>query len=136
MTIYDIKTLKELDDYLRYGPARTHDALFEKICIDKKNKSVSITLYEPYESVQTDIFLKNVCLFFSIETDSWGTDDESIYSFVAVDSLIGIENIVKEANLNTERLLHLIFEMFSGNEIHILCEEICFSVKNNEQHQI
>lgn len=123
MPQYDILKLHELRDYL-YKSA-VHDSQFKDIVYDPSHHIVKVVLFSPMLNETITINFINVRLLLSISDDKWGTD-QSISSLTIEDveqATVTFPNVNKR---DIERDIYLLFQLFSGNEIHIIAEYISF----------
>lgn len=131
MIKFDNNRLDELKLFLRTIPA--HDAEFDSIKYDKLGKKVIINIHNPIPNDPLCIGKSNmmiefnkVSLFLSLDTDKWGSDD-TILILTLEDDYELIKKIVSD-DIISDKHLYFIFQMFSGNEIHILCKEALFDI--------
>lgn len=109
----------ELKEYLqiRY----IHDGQFRHAIYNQITKEFSVHIENVIWNDSIDMVFTGVCEFSSIADYKWG-DDETINAFVLITD--------KETNIHTGKL-HFVFEMFSGNQIRVVCSELQISSRTD-----
>ncbi len=68
-----------------------------------------------------------VCLFLSTGFDPWGMTNQTVSVLVLEEEDILIAETFKQFHQSVSDKLHFLFELFSGNQIHIVAENIAIS---------
>lgn len=107
----------ELREYLQ--ASNIHDGQFQQAIYNQITKEFSVHIENPIWNDSVDMVFAGVCEFLSIADYKWG-DDETINAFVLITD--------KESNAHKGKL-NFVFEMFSGNQIRVVCSELRISSK-------
>ena len=104
----------ELIEYLR--SSNTHDGQFQYAMYNQITKEFSVHVENTIWNDSIDMLFIDICEFSSVADFKWG-NNESINAFALI-----TDNVHKGK-------LHFVFELFSGNQIHIICSELRISSK-------
>lgn len=126
MDVYTKENAKELVHYLR--ASFFHDASFAELSYSKEHKNLTVQLVNDIYNKTICLMCKGVHIFLSIDSDRWGKD-ETILGLTVADDYLLFSTFLLQYELNIDNSIHLCFQMFSGNEIHIVCEEVTFSTQ-------
>ena len=107
-----------------------HDASFKSINYNYEDKTIEIVLDNHYENKIIYYLFKGIKVFLSSAFEPWGDNAMEINAFVFLKEAEVLKPLIE--NIDTSNLLHFEFEMFTGNQIHILCEDAYYSVYNIE----
>lgn len=100
-----------------------HDSRFEKIQIDNERRFLKTTTFNPIDKVKMEMVFSDVILLLSINDNKWG-EDASIIDLTINEDYSFAENLLPEQHALKNDYFHFVFQMFSGNEIHILSSEL------------
>lgn len=125
MKVYNIDNKRELTEYLSSIPV--HDAYFKTISYNKPEKKFSIELYNDITDTRIKIVFSQVKFLFSIDSDRWGVN-ESISSLTLESDFSQFIKIFEQYKIKVTNELYFLFQMFSGNEIYIICKEVYFNM--------
>ena len=115
------KQIKELQEFLYHS--YIHDAKLERISYNYRKKELMIeTLNTIFDVAQTFIF-SDVNDVLAVKGDDIGSS-EVIISLAVEDDCLHEQNRIKYSNIILDNLIYLVFQMFSGDEIHIIAGEV------------
>lgn len=113
-------------DYL-YKSA-VHDSHFKDIVYDPLQHIVKVVLFNPILGKTITINFLKVKLLLSISDNKWGADQSiSSLTLESIEQASVTFPMVNKRDL--ERNVYLLFQLFSGNEIHIIAEYVSFDEK-------
>ena len=104
-----------------------HDAEIESVNCDYGNESIEISLFNPFEGVKIDFTFHVVELALSIKGKWHGNRKETI-SITAETDFSYLEKYLPHYSEYNEDSLYLLFQMFSGDELHIVSKEITVEI--------
>lgn len=110
-------------DYLYISAV--HDSQFKDIVYDPSQHIVKVVLFNPILEKMITINFLNVRLLLSISDDKWGID-QSISSLTIEDIEQATVTFPKVNKRDLEGGIYLLFQLFSGNEIHVIAEYVNF----------
>lgn len=100
-----------------------HDSVFEGIAYDVENKTAMVRTANLITNTKTKIVFKHIQLLVCVNDDKWGNNQ-------AISSLTIEPDLTREkiwrtfSNSDCSECLFLTFQLFSGNEINIICEDV------------
>lgn len=104
-----------------------HDAKIESVCCDYENESMGISLINPFVGVRIDFTFHVVELALSIKGKWHGNRQETI-GITAEDDFSYLEEYLPRYSEYSEDSLYLLFQMFSGDELHIVSKEVIVEI--------
>ena len=119
MRCFNIENRKEIEEYLY--TSCTHDGVFTNAVYDQISKTFTVHIDNPVWNGTEDLVFAGVCMFVSVADYKWG-DNEQVNALVMLDSTKEPPGYVK--NCEFEDKLCFVWEMFSGNQIFIVCSEL------------
>ena len=121
MPRFDKTNIAELKAYL-YN-SFCHDAIIGSVNCDYENESIEISLSNPYLGLKIDFIFHLVELALSIK-GKWHGDRNEIIGITAEDDFSHLEKHLPNYSEFHEDSLCLLFQMFSGDELHIVSKEV------------
>ena len=121
MPRFDKRNIIELKAFL-YDSC-DHDAKIESFNCDYVNDSIEIVLFNPYFDVRINLTFNNIMLVLSMKGD-WIGKRWEIIGIAAEDDFSHLEKYLPNHSEYNEDSLYLLFEMFSGDELHIVAKEV------------
>ena len=121
---FDVSQKEQVSLFLRELP--THDAKFSTVEYLPSKKELCIRLISFDNSYLLKLVFYQVRLLISTGFDLWGMND-TILALVLEDDFKIISSLAKQIsfhNINMQDSLYFVFQSFSGNEIHIVCEAV------------
>ena len=125
MPRYNKSNTEELKDFL-YN-SYVHDARLENIKYNYREDSIKIELYNPISDVKIDLTLLNIGIVLTIKGD-WSGNRETIISLTAEEDFSYLQNYLIKHSECMEDSLYLLFQMFSGDELHIVSKEVIIEI--------
>lgn len=114
----------QTSDLVNYFHASTiHDSEFAEINYDPAQRIAKIKVINYFYGIRIDMRFLNVKLFISVNEDKWGTNN-SISSLTVEDSQQLLELFPKLDPKEADNCIYCLFQLFSGNEIHILSTDV------------
>ena len=121
MPRYNKNNIKELKEYL-YNSC-VHDAELKNIKCDYIEDQIEIELFNPIFDVKILLTFLNIGITFSVKGD-WSGNRETINSLTVEDDFSYLHNYLIKHSENREDSLYMLFQMFSGDELHIVSKEV------------
>ena len=121
MPRYNKNNIKELKEYL-YNSC-VHDAELKNIKCDYIEDQIEIELFNPIFDVKILLTFLNIGITFSVKGD-WLGNRETISSLTVEDDFSYLHNYLIKRSENREDSLYMLFQMFSGDELHIVSKEV------------
>lgn len=104
-----------------------HDAEIEGVNCDYENDSIKISLFNPYYDVKIEFTFYVIEFVLSIKGD-WQGDRKEIIGVTAEDDYSYLEEYLQNCSKYNEDSLYLLFQMFSGDELHIVSKGVIIEV--------
>ena len=121
-----IKGLKELL-YNSYA----HDAQLKKVEYACEKECIKFELFNPIFNVRIDITFYNISVAFAIKGKEYGSR-ETINSLTVEEDFSYLQNYIPNCDECIEDSIYLLFQMFSGDEFHIVSKEVFVEILSNE----
>lgn len=125
MPKFDRSSIEELKECLYYSD--THDAVIESISYKRCDGCLIIEVFNPILNVKTDLIFHDVEIALSVKGDSFG-NCEAISIIVAEDDFSYLQRHMPNYSGNAELSVYLLFEMISGDELHIVAKEVTIEI--------
>ena len=125
MPRYSKNNIKELKKFL-YN-SYVHDAKLENIKYDCKEDSIKIELFNSIYDVKIALTFLNIRFSLTIKGE-WSEDHETIISLSVEEDFSYLQNYFLMHREFTEDSLYLLFQMFSGDELHIVSKELIVEI--------
>ena len=121
MPRFNKNNIEELKEFL-YN-SHDHDAKLKNAKYDSGEDSLKIELYNPIFKVKIDLTFHNIGIAFAVKGE-WTGSRETIISLTVEDDFSYLHNYIKKYSECIEDSLYLLFQMFSGDELHIVAKEV------------
>lgn len=118
---FDRSQMGELKDYLYHSDI--HDAQIETFRYDREGRILTVETVNPIHNVRIDMIFKEVKVFLSISGNEFGRR-ETILSLTVEEDYSCLQNCAQVCGDCFDDSLYLLFQMFSGDELHIICEKV------------
>ena len=125
MPRYNKNNIKELKDFL-YN-SYVHDAKLDNIKYDCREDNIKIELFNPIFNVKIALTFLEIGIAFTIKGE-WSGNSETIVSLTAEEDFSCLQNYLLKNNKCMEDSLYLLFQMFSGDELHIVSKEVIIEI--------
>jgi len=125
MSRYNKNNTKELKDFL-YN-SYVHDAKLENGKYDCREDSIKIELYNPISDVRMNLTFLNIAIALKIKGE-WSGNCETIISLTVEEDFSYLQNYLLKHSEYMEDSLYLLFQMFSGDELHIVSKEVIVEI--------
>lgn len=125
MPRYNKNNTKELKEFL-YN-SYVHDAKLENVKYDCGKDSIKIKLFNPIFNVKIDLTFINIGIAFIIKGE-WSGNRETIISLTVEEDFSYLQNYLIKRSKFMEDSLYLMFQMFSGDELHIVSKEVIVEI--------
>ncbi len=129
MPIFDKNKIKELKDFL-YNSC-FHDAKLESFAHKSGEDTIEIELFNPIYNEKITLAFYNIEIVLAIKGKAYGSREtmisshETIISLTAEDNFAYLQNYLPNQSEGIEESLYILFQMFSGDELHIVASEVC-----------
>ena len=125
MLRYNKNNIKELKEYL-YN-SYVHDAKLKNVKYDCRQDSIKIELFNPISNVKIDLIFLNIGIALTIKGE-WSGSRETIISLTVEEDFSYLQNYLLKHSEYMEGSLYLLFQMFSGDELHIVSKEVIVEI--------
>ncbi len=121
MPRFNKNNTKELKEFL-YN-SYVHDAKLKNVKYNCREDSIKIELFNPIFDVKIDLTFLNIGVALAIKGE-WSGNRETIISLTMEEDFSYLQNYLLKYNEHMEDSLYLLFQMFSGDELHIVSKEV------------
>ena len=121
MLEFDKSQIEALKEYLYYS--YVHDANIETISYDRGKKIFEIRIFNPIYKSKINLIFEGVKIILSISGNELGNYN-TILSLTAEEDFSYIQNCTKIYGDYFVDSLYLLFQMFSGDELHIVAKNV------------
>ena len=125
MPRFDKNNIKEMKDFL-YNSC-VHDAKLENVVYKYGEDTIKIELFNPIFNVKIDLTFHNIRIALAIKGKAHGSR-ETIISLTAEEDFSYLQNYLPNHSEGIEDSLYLLFQMFSGDELHIVSREVSVEI--------
>lgn len=125
MPRYNKNNIKDLKDYL-YN-SFIHDAKIENIKYDCKENTIIIELFNAFFDIKIALTFLNIGIALKIKGD-WSENRDTILSLTAEDDFSYLQNYLLKYSEYMNESLYFLFQMFSGDELHIVAKEVIIEI--------
>lgn len=125
MMRYNKNNTKELKEFL-YN-SYVHDAKLENIIYDCRDDNIKIELFNPVFAVKIVLIFLSIGITLTIKGE-WSENRETIISLTAEEDFSYLQNYLLKQGEYMKDSLYLLFQMFSGDELHIVSKEVIIEV--------
>lgn len=125
MSKYTKSNVEELKAFLY--DSYVHDANLENVEYSCKEDKIKIELFNPIFDVKIDLTFLNIGIALSIKGD-WPGNRATIISLTVEEDFSYLQNYLLKSSEYTEDSLYLLFQMFSGDELHIVSREVIVEI--------
>lgn len=125
MPRYNKSNIKELKEFLYNG--YVHDAKLGNIKYDFREDNIKIELFNPISNVKIALTFFNIGVALTIK-GKWLGNRETIISLTAEEDSSYLQNYLLKHSKYMEDSLYLLFQMFSGDELHIVSKEVIIEI--------
>lgn len=121
MPRYNKNDIKELKEFL--CNSYVHDAKLKIINYNCSEGSIRIELFNPIFDVKIDLIFLDTVITLAVKGE-WSENRETIISLTAEDDFSYLENYFIRHGEYMQDSLYMLFQMFSGDELHIVSKEV------------
>ena len=125
MSKYTKNNVEELKAFLH--DSYVHDANLGNVEYSCKEDKIKIELFNPIFDVKIDLTFLNIGIALSIKGD-WSGNRATIISLTVEEDFSYLQNYLLKSSEYTEDSLYLLFQMFSGDELHIVSREVIVEI--------
>lgn len=125
MPRYNKSNTEELKEFL-YNSC-VHDAELKNIKYNCGEDTLKIELFNPISNVKIDLTFLNIGIALAIKGE-WHGNRETIISLTVEEDFLYVQKHLLKRKNNMENYIYLLFQMFSGDEVHILSKEVIIDV--------
>ena len=125
MLRYNKNNTKELKEFL-YN-SYVHDSKLENVKYDCREDSIKIELFNPISNVKIDLTFLNIEIALAIKGE-WQGNRETIISLTVEEDFSYFHNYLSKCREYKENSLYLLFQMFSGDEFHVVSKEVIVDI--------
>lgn len=131
MPKYKKSNIKELREFLYHS--YDHDAKFKSVIYDYSEGNLKIALFNPFFDVEIDLIFFNVEMTLAVKGD-WSKDRETVISITAEEDFSYLQNYLIKRSEWMEDSLYMMFQMLSGDELHVVSKEVMIEKYYHELH--
>ena len=125
MPRFNKNNIKELKEFL-YN-SYDHDAKLKNAKYDSGEDSLKIELFNPIFEVKITLTFHNIGIAFAVKGE-WTGSRETIISLTVEEDFSYLQNYLLKHSDYMEDSLYLLFQMFSGDELHIVSKEVVVEI--------
>lgn len=125
MPRFNKNCMKELEEFL-YNSC-VHDAKIENVGYKRGEDCLKIELFNPIFHTKIDFTFHNIGIALAMKGE-WSENRETISSLTAEEDDTYLRNYIPKHIEGAEDSLYLLFQMFSGDELHIVSEEVVIEI--------
>ena len=125
MPRFDKNNIGELKEFIY--KSCPHDATVENVKCSCKGNSIEIELYNTFFNVGMNLIFRNVEIALAVKGKEYGSS-ETILSLTVEEDFSYLQNYLLKHGEYTEDSLYLLFQMFSGDELHIVSKEVLIEI--------
>lgn len=100
-----------------------HDAKLESVEYKCAEDELKIKLFNPIFNIKLDLDFHGVETVFAVKGKEYGSRDTLISLTVEVDFSY-LQTYLKNSSTCSEDCLYMLFQMFSGGELHVVAKEV------------
>lgn len=104
-----------------------HDAKLETFQYNCRQDSIKIELLNPISRVKIELTFINIGIALTIKGE-WSGSRETVISLTVEEDFSYLQNYILKHNEYKEDSLYLLFQMFSGDELHIVSKEVIVEI--------
>ena len=112
-----------------------HDAKLESIRYDSEDKCIKIALTNSTFGVAYDLTFKNVEIALAIKGKEYGSS-ETLVSLTVEKDFSYLQVYIPKCGAFAQDSLYLLFQMFSGDELHIVAQEVLIEIITEQRKQL
>lgn len=125
MPRYNKNSTKELKEII-YNSC-VHDAKLENVRYECGEDLIKIELFNSIFNVKIDLTFRNIGIVLAIKGEAYGSR-ETIISLTAEEDFSYLQNYLPKHSEGFEDSLYLLFQMLSGDELHIVAKEVIVEI--------
>ena len=125
MPRFNKNSINELKELL--SGSQVHDAKLQNAKYDSGEERLTIELFNPIFKVKIGLTFDNVEIVFAVKGE-WHGNRETIISLTVEDDFSYLQNYLSNYSDYQEDFLYLLFQMFSGDELHIVSKEVVIDI--------
>ncbi len=131
MPRFDKSKITELNEFL-YN-SYIHDAKIETIRYERGKDNIKIEAFNPIFNVKIDLTFRDIEITLAIRGNELGSH-ETIISLTAEEDFSYLKNYIQKYSEIIEDSLYLLFQMFSGDELHIVSREVIIEITTEHRN--
>ena len=121
MMKFDRNSITKLKEFL-YNSC-VHDAKMKSIEYQCGENGIKIELFNPIFNSKMTVIFQNVEIVLAVKGKSYG-DSKTIVSLTVEEDFSYLKTYLQKYSEGIESSLYLLFQMFSGDELHIVSKEV------------
>ena len=125
MPKFQKNNIKDLEELLHNS--YVHDSNLENFEYNCKNDNIKIELLNPNFNVKVDLTFISIEIALKIKGD-WHGSSETVVSLTVEDDFSYLQNCFLKESKHVEDNLYMLFQMFSGDEMHIVSKEVIVEI--------
>lgn len=125
MPRYKKSNIRELKEFL-YNSC-VHDAKLKNINYDCSEGNIKIELFNPIFDVKIALTFLDIEIMLMVKGE-WCENRETIISLTSEEDFSYLQNYLIKHGESMEDSLYMLFQMFSGDELHIVSKEVIIEI--------
>ena len=121
MPRFDKCHIKELQEILYFS--HIHDAKLESVRYERREDRRIVETFNPIFNIGLNLTFRDVGIALAINGNELGSR-ETIISLTVEEDYSYLQKYIQQYSKNLENSLYLLFQMFSGDELHIVFKEV------------
>lgn len=122
---FDKNNIGELKEFIY--KSCPHDATVENVKCSCKGNSIEIELYNTFFNVGMNLIFRNVEIALAVKGKEYGSS-ETILSLTVEEDFTYLKKYLSDCDESVDSNLYLLFQMFSGDELHIVSKEVIIEI--------
>ena len=125
MPRYKKSNIRELKEFL--CSSNVHDAKLKNINYDGSEGNIKIELFNPIFDAKIALTFLDIEITLAVKGE-WCENRETIISLTAEEDFSYLQNYLIKHSECMEDSLYMLFQMFSGDELHIVSKEVIIEI--------
>ncbi len=125
MEVFNQNNFEELKEFIYNSYA--HDSKIEDILYEYQKKELTIKAFNSFYNVKIYLHFCGVEFFMDIKKNDIGSSD-TIASLTAENDFSYLKNYLQYLTDDMKNCLYILFQMFSGDELHIVTREVIVNI--------
>ena len=132
MPRYEKNKSEELREFLYQSDYNAHDAELESVNYAYENENLAVKLFHPFYHWKMELCFHGVKTFFAIRGNEFGSH-KTILGLTVEEDFSYLQKYFPKYGEKAADSLYLVFQMFSGDELHVVSDVVTVETQNRWQ---